>query len=101
MKIFEIYDSKADVYWTPRFDISTGSALRGFADAANGVTDAAGQPNALAAHPEDYTLFEVGEWEAQGGIWKLHPAKIALGVAIEFVETKAPVVPISAIQGGE
>jgi len=101
VKVFSIFDSKGEVYWPPRFYINAGVALRDFADAVQ----AAKGDNALAQHPEDYTLFEIGNWEEREGDLIAYDAKIALGVGIEYVnreKAKLAAVPKpSAVQGGE
>jgi len=102
VKVFSIFDSKAEIFWTPRFYLNAGVALRDFADA---VTATKGD-NALAQHPEDYTLFEIGNWDENGGDWIGYDAKIALGVGIEYVNREKAVlaaVPdsVSKVQGGE
>lgn len=82
MKIFSVYDSKGDVFSRPIFDLNAGVALRGFADTAKAVNG----ENPISQHPEDYTLFELGEWDESSGNFKMHDAKHSLGIAIEFVE---------------
>jgi len=98
MKVFSIYDSKAEVFWMPKFYINAGVALREFADA---VAASKGD-NDLSAHPEDYTLFEIGNWDEREGDWIGYDAKISLGVAIEYVNREPAKLPdkVSRIQGG-
>lgn len=57
LKIFTIYDSKATAYLQPFFMATTGQAIRAFTDATN---DSKTQ---FYAHPEDFTLFEVGLYD--------------------------------------
>ena len=56
-KIFSVFDSKAELYLTPFFMKTKGEAVRGFEDVANDKNSAIGR------HPEDYTLFELGEYD--------------------------------------
>lgn len=95
MKVFSIYDSKAEVYWSPRFYLNAGVALREFSDAAQ----ARNGDNELSAHPEDYTLFEIGDWDENTGELRTYPSKVALGVALEYANKKGP-DKVSRIQGG-
>jgi len=99
MKIFSVFDSKAEVFSTPVCDLNAGVALRAFADAAGAVNGV----NPISQHPEDYTLFEIGIWDTETGSIVMHEAKHSLGVAIEFADKTAPILAAvpSAIQGGE
>jgi len=77
-KMFAVYDSKVEAYMVPMFFRSKGEALRVFMDAAND------EKSALSQHSEDYTLFEVAEWDELTGTIKPLEAKRALGCAKEF-----------------
>lgn len=79
-KMFTVYDSKAETYLTPFILKAKGEALRGFIDIANDKKSSIGQ------HPEDYTLFEIAEWDELTGIVEIYPTKVSCGVAIEFVK---------------
>jgi len=58
MKILVVRDIKADAYAVPMFVASIGGCIRGFADEINKTDD-----NPLARHPEDYELYELGEYD--------------------------------------
>lgn len=79
MKIFTVYDSKAQAYLTPFFCVNQGVALRSFTTAAN---DQGHDFNRYAA---DYTLFMIGEWTADQGHINVYESKINLGMASEFI----------------
>ncbi len=56
LKIFSIYDQKAKAYITPFFLPTAGMATRTFTDMIN-------DPKcAFSKHPEDYTLFSLGQF---------------------------------------
>lgn len=80
-KIFSVYDSKAELYLTPFFMKTKGEAVRGFEDVANDKNSAIGR------HAEDYTLFELGEYDDCSAIFSLHKTPISIGVALEFVKS--------------
>lgn len=61
MKIFAVFDHKAEAFLRPFFSETTGLALRGFTDAVN---EAGHEMN---RHPEDYVLYEFGEIDVQTG----------------------------------
>lgn len=81
-KIFSIYDSKAEVFNTPIFLATEGQAIRIFDDMVNDEDKNAD----IAKHPEDYTLFTIGEFDANNG--KLEPLNTpkSLGLAQEFIK---------------
>lgn len=62
VKMFSIYDSKAVSFLPPWNESTAGTALRKFKDAVvREGTD-------FNKWPEDYTLFEIGEFDDQTGI---------------------------------
>lgn len=77
IKMFVVYDSKAEAYDKPFCLRSKGEALRGWQDVVND-----GQ-SAISAHPGDFTLFEIGEFDLMCGELKVHEAKISLGTGLE------------------
>jgi len=79
MKIFSIYDSKAEAYLQPFFAPTKAYAIRQFTQAAN---DESADFHKFAA---DYTLFELGSWDEQTGTIAPNEAKTALGSAIEYI----------------
>lgn len=86
MKIFSIYDSKAEAYIQPFYSLTPAAAIRIFSEAAQDEGDSNGRPaHAFNKHGADYTLFMVGEWDERTGIIKPTDAKTALGCAIDFI----------------
>jgi len=76
LKILALRDRQTDQFDKPMFMLTIGQAIRGLADEVN--RQAADNP--LWAHPEDYELFDLGEWETQNARFKLNeePQSIAL-----------------------
>jgi len=60
-KIYSVFDSKAESYTPPFVDNAEGRALRTFADCCND------QGHQFGKHPEDYTLFCLGEFNDDTG----------------------------------
>ncbi|RYF45625.1 MAG: hypothetical protein EOO38_15670 [Cytophagaceae bacterium] len=84
LKIFAVYDSKAEAYLQPFFMPSRGTALRAFTDAVN---DPQGS---FQKHAADYTLFELGEYnDADASITELTP-KVNLANARELLKDQTP-----------
>lgn len=79
-KMFTIYDSKAELYLAPFFMKTKGEALRAFTDT---LSDPQSQ---IAKHPQDFTLFELGEYDDCHATIDMHQTPISLGVAIEFTQ---------------
>lgn len=77
-KVFSVYDSKAEMYLKPMHLNTTAEALRAFQDAVNN------QETSMYHHPEDYTLFHLGEWDNSTGVYKNNQTPVSLGVAVEF-----------------
>lgn len=78
MKVFVVYDSKAEAYGMPFYQRSVGEAIRGFAQAAK-------DPNVqLSKSPEDFTLFQIGTYDEFAGTFQLLETKHALGTALEL-----------------
>lgn len=61
MKIFSIYDNKTEIYSKPFYELTIGSAIRVFGDAANDPA------SAFSKHPADYNLFLLGEFDDNTG----------------------------------
>lgn len=83
LKVFSIYDSKAEAFLQPFYMQSKGAAIRSFADA---VSD---EKTMFFKHPSDYTLFELGEFDDSNASFNLHISPISLGLAVEFKKENA------------
>lgn len=78
MKMFTVFDSKAEAYLPPFYLSTRGQAIRAFSDSANDPG------HAFNKHPSDYTLFMIGEFDDQDCGIELLQAKASLGLALEF-----------------
>lgn len=72
IRLFSILDSKAKAYLPPQHQPSTEMMERLFIDACNDPK------HPFSKHPEDYTLFELGEFDDDLCVIELHEAKIPL-----------------------
>lgn len=77
-KFFTVYDSKTEVYLQPFLMQTKGAAIRAFADTVND------QSSQFAKHPEDFTLFEIGEYDDSTANMIPYDVKQPLGLAKEF-----------------
>lgn len=81
IKIFSVYDAKAEAFLQPFFAKATGQAIRSFTSAVN-------QPDhEFFRHAADYTLFYIGEFdEDTGTVEGLKNGNENLGNAITYQE---------------
>lgn len=61
--IFTVKDRAVDVFGTPFVQQSVQQAIRGFKDEANSDPD----KSAIAKHPDDYDLYQIGEYDELDG----------------------------------
>lgn len=61
VKAFSIYDEKAAAFMPPFFLQTRGMAVRAFSDLAKDKT------HEVSKHAEDYSLYEVGEFDQRSG----------------------------------
>jgi len=77
-----VKDSAADAYGRPMFVPSTGVAIRSFSDEIN-RQDA---ENQLYNHPDDFDLFEFGEFDDNNGKFTIYdePKLLSLGKQVKI-----------------
>lgn len=79
-KIFSVFDSKAENFNTPVFMPTEGQALRSFDDMVKN------KESEISKHPEDYTLFVLGEFDSDIGLVTPLNTPKSLGLATEFTQ---------------
>lgn len=62
IKIYAVYDSAVKSYMAPFFVQTEGQAVRSFSDTVNAVP-----PTMLGKHPEQFTLFHLGDFDDATG----------------------------------
>ena len=82
LQVYSIYDSKIKAYAQPFFMQSKGQCIRALTDS---LLDEKSQH---AKHPEDYTLFELAEFDDVQGKFIPHETPISVGVLVEFMPSK-------------
>lgn len=93
LKVFTVYDSKAEAYLQPFFMRSMGEALRGFQEVCNDP-----QSN-LCKYPGDFTLFEIGSYDEESGRLESLKAFVSLGTAIEFKKSAPSAQEVLPLRG--
>lgn len=82
-KMFVIYDSKANAYMTPWFLHQDAMAQRAFSDCVND------QNHNFGKHPEDYTLFQIGQFDDQTAELNINEKPKTFGNGLTYiVQTK-------------
>jgi hypothetical protein len=77
-----VKDRAADAFGRPMFVPSVGVAIRSFSDEVN-RKDA---ENQLYNHPDDFDLYELGEFDDNTGLFTLHdqPKLLSLGKQVKI-----------------
>ncbi len=77
-----VKDRAADAFGRPMFVPSVGVAIRSFSDEVN-RKDA---ENQLYNHPDDFDLYELGEFDDNTGLFALHeqPKLLSLGKQVKI-----------------
>jgi hypothetical protein len=80
--ICTVKDRAADVYGRPMFVPSAGVAIRSFSDEINRNN----ADNQLFNHPDDFDLYELGEFDDNSGLFTLHeqPKLLSLGKQVKI-----------------
>jgi len=81
MRIYAIYDTKAEFYGNPVYIRTDAEARRTFAQVAQDPQTEIGK------HPEDFLLFRIGSWDAENGIIHTEPG-VCIAKALEFLTIK-------------
>jgi len=80
--ICTVKDRAADAYGRPMFVPSAGVAIRSFSDEINRNN----ADNQLYNHPDDFDLYELGEFDDNTGLFTLHeqPKLLSLGKQVKI-----------------
>lgn len=90
MKLYMVNDLKVGHWFPPQTYRNVAEATRSFELAVNE------KGTQFNAHPEDYALYEVAEFNEETGEIKPYSAPISLGLAVTF---KKPVAsPLQTVQ---
>lgn len=73
--VVAVRDRAIDAFGRPFFVPTTGAAIRSFQDEMNRHAE----DNAMAKHPEDYDLFQLGTWNEETGEFHNDRKQLAVG----------------------
>lgn len=77
--MFSVYDQKAEAFLPPFMMPKAQQAQRIFSDCVNS------SDHQFAAHPEDYTLFHIGNFDDESGVLHPKPTPTSMGLGLEYV----------------
>lgn len=87
LKVFSVYDIKAEIFNGPFFMSTNGEAVRAFKDLAND------EKTTIGRHPEDYRLMCLGKFDNEKG--EFIPEELgSLGFASDYVNLPSGAIPI-------
>jgi hypothetical protein len=78
LNVYSLFDSAAKAYTQPFFAHNDGLAIRMFQDNVNSE-----QENNISKHPDQFTLFKIGEFDDATGEIKTDVVK-SLGTGLEY-----------------
>lgn len=81
--LYSVYDTKVKFFHKPMFMRNKGEALRSWKTEAN----ADPEKSSISAHPSDFDLFEIGEFDDDTAKFEMHPSPISLGLAVHYKES--------------
>lgn len=76
--VYSVYDAKVKYFHNPMVMRNRGEALRSWEQVAND------EKSSICAHPSDFSLMELGEFDDQTGKIDLLPVPESLGLAVQF-----------------
>lgn len=84
LKMFAVRDKKVGIFLKPLFDIHTGQALRSWEEACRQ------SESPFAKFPDDFSFFQLGEFDDLSGSMRVLESPLELSSAIEVVRRKDP-----------
>lgn len=78
MRIYSIYDAKAECFMQPFYTLTAGQAERSFTEACNDPS------TVFCKYPDDFTLFELGSFDDATGKFTLKETPKSIGLALHF-----------------
>lgn len=84
LKVFTIHDSKAEAYLQPFFLATKGQAIRNITEIL------CNSEHQFSKYPEDFTLFELGEYDDSNAQMLPYPTPLSLGKLVEFNTPRNP-----------
>jgi hypothetical protein len=93
--IFSIYDQKAKAYLPPFILPNEAMAVRTFSDCVNS------KEHQFGAHPEDYTLFNIGDFDDSQGSIKQKTPHLVVATGLELLDEEPATAQLQLIGENE
>lgn len=91
LRMFAIFDIKAEVFSAPFFMSTAGEAVRAFKDLVN-------DPNTtIGRHPEDYRLMCLGTWNNGTGLFEA-TQQDSFGFGSDYKDLPSSAVPLGLVK---
>lgn len=74
LQIYAVKDSATDQFGSPMFLMAAGQATRSFVDQVNKQE----QDNPLYMHPDDYSLYHLGEFDTNAGTFNAKAPELVI-----------------------
>lgn len=94
MKVFALRDSKAKCFGPPFYMQERAMAIRALSDLVKDGTQMA------ARHPEDFTLYQLGEYDDFTGVFTNQNPHDLISMASDF-KPITPQIPLNVLQNNE
>lgn len=85
LRLYSVFDIGAQAYLRPFWSDYKVNAQRSFRSLVNQKDD---RDNMVANHPDQFTLFELGEFDVRTGVFSSHVTPQTLGNGLEYTEVK-------------
>lgn len=96
LMLFAIKDLAAQAFGRPMFLPHAGVAVRSFTDEVNRPSQDSSLQNDLFAHPDDFELYELGEFDDSDGSFALHKVPKLLLQGKQVKRSDIPSKPLMA-----
>lgn len=94
VKVFSLYDSKAEAFGSPVMYPTEGMAVRALKDVVNDSKTTVGQ------HPEDYIMYQIADYDDSKGEF-INQIPVKLIVAAITLQKPNKQMELPLIQGGD
>lgn len=78
--VLAVLDSAVSSFNRPFFVPARGAGIRAFTDEVSRKSP----DNAMANHPSDFALYDLGTWDEESGIFESKPVPERIAQAIDF-----------------
>ena len=91
LKVFAIHDAKAEAYMQPFFMANKGTAIRAITELLSK------SDHQFSKYPEDFTLFELGEYDDSNGQMLPHSTPLPIAKVIELRHSQSQQPGLQAV----